>query len=701
MDALGSRRLRLAAAPLLLGIALVHCAIGGLATQKVGDTSTARAGLLGEHGAIELVQVLPDVDPEADRARILAEPVASPYETSNRYLVNFDLDLRNISGRALELRQMRYAWFDAAHHPLASTIVPSNQIAGLLIHQGSEWSFPEEGLLVGESWDSFVAQAAALEARGLRLLDLERYRDAGVVRFAGVFGPASPRWMTWVGEDWNGFVAKWQEFEADGLRLVDVEAFRDGNGMRYAGAFHEGDYARALWLANGWTAFVEKWEELESQGLRLVDVETIHDGSARRYVGVFHAGSYGRALWLAGDWASFVEKTHQLEGEGLRLVDVETFLDGSVRKYVGVFHEGSFRRALWLAKGWDGFAARKQELERIGLRLVDLETFAHPEGRHYVGVFHEGPPVLWPPDERLLLLSPQGELAAPPASVRVTLDFADAVDSVVIELPIELYRNRTAGGRLAFPASSLDLPAGRHWDIGSGHEGPRPWLPAGADHHRYGLHGSSGPGSYRKSQFFAHDLGVVEWNGSEWSGCDPTRGGSPTACDANEDALAWGVPVRAADDGTVLFCRRMVADNVPGGPKGSGGGNEFWMLHTNGVVALYAHMQQGSIPASLCTAGAQVRRGEILGRVGNSGASDGPHLHFHVQERAPSGFWHDYANGLPALFDRIAVRGRRSPPGAAWLPADDMGLVSNVVIRLPEPLFAPPAPPLGGAVLRR
>jgi murein DD-endopeptidase MepM/ murein hydrolase activator NlpD len=51
------------------------------------------------------------------------------------------------------------------------------------------------------------------------------------------------------------------------------------------------------------------------------------------------------------------------------------------------------------------------------------------------------------------------------------------------------------------------------------------------------------------------------------------------------------------------------------------------------------HLQTGSIPVVI---GQRVRTGDLLGRVGSTGASSGPHLHFEVWE---GGGW--YEGGHP------------------------------------------------------
>jgi murein DD-endopeptidase MepM/ murein hydrolase activator NlpD len=52
--------------------------------------------------------------------------------------------------------------------------------------------------------------------------------------------------------------------------------------------------------------------------------------------------------------------------------------------------------------------------------------------------------------------------------------------------------------------------------------------------------------------------------------------------------------------------------------------------------------------------GQQLTRGQVVGKLGNSGNTDAPHLHFHVMDR-PDPL---AANGLPFEFDSFALEGR-------------------------------------------
>ena len=78
----------------------------------------------------------------------------------------------------------------------------------------------------------------------------------------------------------------------------------------------------------------------------------------------------------------------------------------------------------------------------------------------------------------------------------------------------------------------------------------------------------------------------------------------------------WGSPIVAAGDGQVITA----------GWAG-GYGREVRIAHGGGVMSLYGHMSQ-----IVATPGSFVRRGQLIGYVGSSGLSTGPHLHFEVRQ---------------------------------------------------------------------
>ena len=107
-------------------------------------------------------------------------------------------------------------------------------------------------------------------------------------------------------------------------------------------------------------------------------------------------------------------------------------------------------------------------------------------------------------------------------------------------------------------------------------------------------------------------------NGSVGSGfgprIHPISGGSRMHTGVDIGASS-GTPIKAADDGIVVMA----------GPNG-GYGNWTLIDHGGGLATGYGH--QSSIGVSR---GQRVSRGEVIGRVGSTGASTGPHLHWEVR----------------------------------------------------------------------
>ena len=77
---------------------------------------------------------------------------------------------------------------------------------------------------------------------------------------------------------------------------------------------------------------------------------------------------------------------------------------------------------------------------------------------------------------------------------------------------------------------------------------------------------------------------------------------------------AMGSPIMAAAAGKVTFA----------GPHG-GHGNYVQILHHPGLMTAYAHMSKFAVKP-----GAQVAQGQVIGYVGSTGLSTGPHLHYEV-----------------------------------------------------------------------
>ncbi len=90
-------------------------------------------------------------------------------------------------------------------------------------------------------------------------------------------------------------------------------------------------------------------------------------------------------------------------------------------------------------------------------------------------------------------------------------------------------------------------------------------------------------------------------------------------------AAPIGTPVVAARAGTVMQAEGRFADTTTGRLDEA---NLVRILHDDGSMAVYAHLQHGSLSVA---PGQQVEAGQPIARSGNSGLSTGPHLHFAVQ----------------------------------------------------------------------
>lgn len=147
----------------------------------------------------------------------------------------------------------------------------------------------------------------------------------------------------------------------------------------------------------------------------------------------------------------------------------------------------------------------------------------------------------------------------------------------------------------------------------------------------------------------------------------------------------WGQPVYAAFEGNVVAAGDNCADRryvsalwelaratlLPPSLRGSDyrplTGNHVFVEGEPGV-GVYAHLQRGSV---CVMPGQRVSAGEAVGKVGNSGNSTMPHLHFHVMdgsdpftakgvacafagyERFVDGSWTRVDRGIPDALERI------------------------------------------------
>jgi hypothetical protein len=159
----------------------------------------------------------------------------------------------------------------------------------------------------------------------------------------------------------------------------------------------------------------------------------------------------------------------------------------------------------------------------------------------------------------------------------------------------------------------------------------------------------AGGSRYTKPETFAIDWARVQ--GSRIFSGDGTR---------NDQHFAYGAEVKSVADGEVVFVRDELPEETPNQPPVSVkqpldfAGNQVVVRIRPGVFATFAHLQPGSIAVGV---GEQVRTGQRLGRLGNSGNSTAPHLHFGISD-GPDILT---SNSLPFVIDRYRFVGVMTP----------------------------------------
>lgn len=222
---------------------------------------------------------------------------------------------------------------------------------------------------------------------------------------------------------------------------------------------------------------------------------------------------------------------------------------------------------------------------------------------------------------------------APPGALRHRVTIArDSTQHVIETTPIPLY----AAGSLLGP------PLRGEWMAANG--------PSNLSGHRrlvLALNGNVASG-----QRFGIDFLQFDENGATNTG-DATR---------NETHYAYGEDVLAVGDGVVVETKDGIPENVPGVNSRAVAitletvsGNSIVIDLGDGRYAFYAHLIPGSLRVGV---GDRVRRGQVIGLVGNSGNSTEPHLHFHVVDGVAKGTSTLGAEGIPYGIEQFEVTGR-------------------------------------------
>jgi hypothetical protein len=231
-------------------------------------------------------------------------------------------------------------------------------------------------------------------------------------------------------------------------------------------------------------------------------------------------------------------------------------------------------------------------------------------------------------DVRFYFRVPQA-LAVDSASVRMTVaDARGRQAEQTLKIPVRYYQQKT---KLIIPFHGLGV-VGQDWITNGGH-------------------------------------GNI-WNGfaMDLRGLDDNYAEQKSDANENDAQIGWGREIIAPAAGTVTYARNDVPTNPHPGtepddntwyqplhdPVMAYAGNCVIIDHGNSEYSVFMHMQAGSVTVR---AGDRVTGGQVIGKLGNSGDSTGPHLHYQLQS-GPQLF-HDPS--LPFKFegvDEVLSRGK-------------------------------------------
>jgi hypothetical protein len=122
-----------------------------------------------------------------------------------------------------------------------------------------------------------------------------------------------------------------------------------------------------------------------------------------------------------------------------------------------------------------------------------------------------------------------------------------------------------------------------------------------------------------------------------------------------EQYYGFGEDVFAVADGTVVSIRDGMPDQTPfvfmvPKSKSDYGGNNLILEIAPNVFAWYAHLRQGSIAVNV---GDAVKAGAPIAKLGNTGPSEGPHLHLGLIDKPDP----IAGRSLPFVFDSFTLVG--------------------------------------------
>jgi hypothetical protein len=201
-------------------------------------------------------------------------------------------------------------------------------------------------------------------------------------------------------------------------------------------------------------------------------------------------------------------------------------------------------------------------------------------------------------------------------------------------------------------------------------------------------------GAFNTTDSSPHSRNIEQFDGDpriplrfaiDWVLLGPDGGEYSGDSDNNADHHGYGADLLAVADGTIEAVTDGVPENVPGETRAvpitldTRGGNLVILDIGDGRYVTYAHLIPGSLTVRV---GDRVKRGDVLGKLGNSGNSSGPHLHFHVSEIVdPQNASGLNGNGLPFVFESFEILDEGPHAGTRMLEIP----IEDATIGFPNP----------------
>ena len=413
-----------------------------------------------------------------------------------------------------------------------------------------------------------------------------------------------------------------------GQRLMDLETYRLPNGQRrWAGLWGTGKDAARHSLSMTASQLASAATKNHKDKLRIVDLETYVEGGQRRWAAVWRAGTHRQYYEHAIDESNLKARLDARHADNLRVVDIETYVSGGKRKFAVVWSAGTYPNYVSAGLSASAFKKLATERHKQGLRLVDYERYKSGSKERFAGVWRKGNDANWYTFDRY-----------PESFEEMDLYLQDKGRRLV---DLEVYDD-TCGNTYPLPFED---------------EGK--WWISNGNYDDNGGHGGKSTGLQAYAWDFLND---TDGNGSSDEG-------------AKILAVAPGVVVDLLKNETGNTKTEWKNFSWDSGDPPPSVGNFVVVDHRDGTYGTYWHLQANSVPVNV---GDKVITGQVLGKMGNTGNSSTPHVHFDVRKDWEVGY------PVPKFKEYHSVKVRmRDENHACWRPRESDTLKSSNTAKVP------------------